>query len=56
MKTPEDQARPSDASPDTKPGETGLPLLRTWRAVYVFVLATFALWIALLVALTKLFS
>jgi len=35
---------------------TGLKLLPTWRGVYVFVLGSFALWIALLVALTKIFS
>jgi hypothetical protein len=33
--------------------ETGLPLLRTWPAVYLFVLGTFALWMILLVALTR---
>ncbi len=31
---------------------TGLPFLRTWRAVYAFVLAAFALTLALLIALT----
>jgi len=36
--------------------ETGLPLLHSWKAVYVFVLFTFALWLALLIALTKYFS
>lgn len=30
---------------------TGLPVLRTWRAVYVFVLAALAVWIGLLIAL-----
>ena len=37
-------------------GETSLPILRTWNNVYIFVLATFALWVALLVMLTELFS
>lgn len=45
--TPE--AKPSDES-------TGLPVLRTWRRVYAFVLGIFAVWIALLIALTKVFS
>ena len=35
---------------------TGLPGLRTWRGVYIFVLIVFAAWIALLIALTKVFS
>lgn len=38
------------------PGETGLPLLPTWAAVYWFVAATFALWIGLLILLTKAFA
>ena len=37
-------------------GGTGLPLLRTWRGVYVFVMAFFALVVALLVALTRVYS
>ena len=36
--------------------ETGLPGLRTWRAVYVFVLVLFAVYIVLLVALERMFS
>jgi len=35
---------------------TGLPIFRTWKSVYLLVLITFVLWIALLVALTKAFS
>jgi hypothetical protein len=35
---------------------TGLPGLRTWRQVYVFVLAVFAAWVGLLTALTWMFS
>ena len=31
--------------------DTGLPLLRTWRAVYTFVLAAFVLTVAVLTAL-----
>jgi hypothetical protein len=33
-----------------------LPLLHTWKGVYLFVLGTFVLWIALLIVLTKLYS
>jgi hypothetical protein len=36
--------------------ETGLPLFRSWKSVYLFVLATFILWVALLVTLTEIFS
>jgi len=35
---------------------TGLPLFRTWRAVYWFVFAAFAAWVVLLTALTRAFS
>lgn len=36
-----------------EPGETGLPWPRTWKGIYLFVLGSFLLWIALLVALTE---
>jgi len=35
---------------------TGLPFFRTWKSVYLFVLASFVLWVALLILLTKMFS
>ena len=35
---------------------TGLPFLRTWRAVYVFVFVAFLIWVALLTALERVFS
>jgi hypothetical protein len=35
---------------------TGLPWFRTWRGVYVFVIGCFVLWVALLFALTRIFS
>ena len=45
-------------TPDPQPSdkETGLPGMRTWGRVYAFVLITFAVWIALLLALTRAFS
>jgi hypothetical protein len=44
------------ASPDTADRRTGLPVLRTWPAVYWFVLGVFALWVALLTWLTRHFA
>ena len=43
----------SDADPTTN---TGLPGLRTWRAVYLIVLGTFVFWVALLTLLPLVFS
>jgi hypothetical protein len=46
---------PAESSaPETE--ETGLPLFRTWNSVYLLVLGTFALWVALLIVLTEIFS
>jgi len=54
-KTPgPESAAPGPAESDQR--RTGLPGLRTWPAVYVFVLAVFALWVGLLIALSKVFS
>jgi len=35
---------------------TGLPALKTWRAVYVVVLASFVLWVGLLFLLGEIFG
>jgi hypothetical protein len=45
-------------TPEPKPNDerTGFPGLRTWRGVYVFVMVIFAVWVALLIALTRAFS
>ena len=43
-------------SVDPEGDETGLPWLRTWNRVYLLVIIHFALWIAVLVVLTDLFS
>jgi len=53
--------RSEEGSPASSPGPvddraTGLPLLRTWRAVYVFVVVAFLTWVALLTALERVFS
>jgi hypothetical protein len=44
------------AEPEPNDEQTGLPGLRTWPAVYAFVLISFAVWILLLVALERAFS
>ena len=43
-------------TPEPKDDATGLPGLRTWRAVYVFVLIAFAIYVGLLMALERMFS
>lgn len=43
-------------SADLNDRETGLPLLRSWPAIYAFVLVAFALWVGLLIALSRMFS
>jgi hypothetical protein len=45
--------RPSGAGVDEP---TGLPWLRTWKAVYWFVFGCFVLCVALLAALTMIYS
>jgi hypothetical protein len=47
---------PPDPEPLAEEAATGLPLLRTWRGVYLFVLGTFILWVVLLNLLTRMFS
>ena len=56
MKPPAAPASPSQPAPDVDDRVTGLPLLRSWTGVYLFVLGTFALWIILLVAVTRMFA
>jgi hypothetical protein len=49
LKPPTDSNQVDDAA-------TGLPALRTWPAVYVFVLGVFVAWVALLTVLTEAYS
>ena len=42
--------------PQPSDEDTGLPRLRTWRAVYAVVLIVFAVWVLLLIALTRAYS
>ncbi|SDS10089.1 hypothetical protein [Opitutus sp. GAS368] len=43
-------------TPEPDDESTGLPGLRSWPAVYVFVLGVFVLWVGLLAALTEVYS
>ena len=45
-------------TPDPAPNDdtTGFPGLRTWRGVYAFVLVVFAVFVVLLIALTRAYS
>lgn len=48
-------ARPPP-SPSADDASTGLPALRSWRAVYIAVTAIFVVWVGLLTWLTEAFS
>jgi len=58
MKTGDPSTTTPDApsGPATKNEATGLPGFQTWRGVYIFVFGSFVLWVALLFALTRIFS
>jgi hypothetical protein len=44
------------AAPAPADSATGLPGLRSWRAVYFWVVVVFAVCVGLLLALTKMYS
>ena len=56
MKSSGDNAGPVELPSDAKDEFTGLPGLRTWRGVYLFVFGCFVLWVALLLILTVSYS
>jgi len=56
MRSPKDNAAPAGTSPEIKDEATGLPLFRSWKGVYLFVFGSFLLWVALLLALSRIFS
>ena len=68
MNSPEDKSGPVEPSgrgrlvpaieppADCRNEITGLPGLRTWRHVYLFVFGCFVLWVLLLLALTAFYS
>ena len=43
---------PRNAQGQCRTQETGLPWFRTWRSVYLFVLGSFVIWVALLYLLS----
>jgi hypothetical protein len=48
---------PAAPEPSThEPEETGLPIFRSWKSIYLFVLGSFIFWVVLLVALTEIFA
>jgi hypothetical protein len=48
---------PTATEPSARePEVTGLPWPRSWKGVYLFVLGSFLLWLALLLALTEFFA
>jgi hypothetical protein len=47
---------PTDPSTSSDDRSTSLPLLHSWRSVYLFVVAAFVVWVALLTALQRMFS
>jgi hypothetical protein len=53
--SPNNQPSPPKAQLDD-PAAPGLPCLRSWRGVYLAVLGCFVLWVAVLAALTLIFS
>ena len=58
LRTPSDRI-PENASGGRVPPidtATGLPGLRSWPAVYVFVLGVFVVWVGLLTVLTTMYS
>jgi anti-sigma-K factor RskA len=44
------------ATQESEDRETGLPALRSWRAVYAAVAAVVVVWLGLLAVLTRLYS
>ena len=44
------------SEPESQEDGTGLPGLRSWRAVYWFVLIVFAAYVGLLIVLQRMFS
>jgi len=56
MNPPDERPTHGNGPATADDDRTGLPGLRTWRGVYVFVLGCFLLWVMLLIALTAFYS
>jgi hypothetical protein len=50
------ERQPADPPAPVDEASPGLPWLRSWPAVYLFVLGCFAAWVALLVVFGRLFA
>lgn len=46
----------TDSSAAGDDASTGLPWLRTWPGVYLFVMGSFVIWVALLLVFGRVFS
>ena len=53
---PRPEIAPRDDATASVQDGTELPVLRTWRRVYLFVGGCFALWVVLLILLTRTYS
>ena len=47
---------PANEPSDTENGDVHLPLFRTWRGIYFFVIGCFIFCVTLLIILTRAFS
>lgn len=56
MKSLEGNSTPANPPPAGQDEATGLPLLPTWRGVYLFVFGCFVLSVVLLIALSVIYS
>ena len=50
------QTSPSESAGAVENGGTGLPWLRAWRGVYLFVFGSFVVWVVLLAWLARFFA
>jgi len=56
MKSSDVNVLPAESPPNNKDEMTGLPILHTWRSVYLFVFGCFVLSVLVLLALTVIYS
>jgi len=56
MTSPDSTHGAADVSEAVDDESTGLPWLRSWPRVYLFVMGSFVTWVALLLVLERIFS